>query len=287
MPQDTENTHSADRQARRASARQRTAGFLATDTTAWVGGFVAAVWTRFEFQFPGPTGSGSCRRPRRGGGARGGRRAAPALLRPTPAGQLPGGPGRRRHHHHHGRHRAARPAAVRRAAGSGEHTLVGGALALLFMLGARFAYRHRRDLAMRPDVRSSTPVLLFGMGDAGQGLLRAMLGDPRGRYLPVGALDDDPDKRDLRIGGVRVLGGRHEVTASVRRTGATTVIFSVANADAALIRQIREATLKADAVFKVLPRCGTWSTTGSPSPTSATCRSATCSAAGRWSATCR
>lgn len=131
--------------------------------------------------------------------------------------------------------------------------LVGGALALLFMLGARFAYRHRRDLAMRPDVRSSTPVLLFGMGDAGQGLLRAMLSDPRGRYLPVGALDDDPDKRDLRIGGVRVLGGRQDVGTSVRRTGATTVIFSVANADAALIRQIREATLEAGAVFKVLP----------------------------------
>ncbi|MEU7921047.1 nucleoside-diphosphate sugar epimerase/dehydratase [Micromonospora zamorensis] len=131
--------------------------------------------------------------------------------------------------------------------------LIGGALAVLFMLTARFAYRHRHDLAMRPDVRSATPVLLFGMGDAGQGLLRAMLGDPRGRYLPVGALDDDPEKRDLRIGGVRVLGGRQDVAASVRRTGASTVIFSVANADAALIRQIREATLEAGAVFKVLP----------------------------------
>ncbi|MET0414970.1 MAG: polysaccharide biosynthesis protein, partial [Actinoplanes sp.] len=131
--------------------------------------------------------------------------------------------------------------------------LVGGALALLLMLGARFAYRHRRDLALRPDVRSSTPVLLFGMGDAGQDLLRAMLGDPRGRYLPVGALDDDPDKRDLRIRGVRVLGGRRDVGDAVRRTGAGTIIFSVANADATLIREIREATLAAGAVFKVLP----------------------------------
>jgi FlaA1/EpsC-like NDP-sugar epimerase len=69
----------------------------------------------------------------------------------------------------------------------------------------------------------------------------------------VGALDDDPDKRDLRIGGVRVLGGRQDVAAAVRRTGATTVIFSVANADAALIRQIREATLRTGAAFKVLP----------------------------------
>ncbi|WP_309246121.1 polysaccharide biosynthesis protein [Verrucosispora sioxanthis] len=131
--------------------------------------------------------------------------------------------------------------------------LVGGALALLFMLAVRFAYRHRRDLALRPDVRSSAPVLLFGMGDAGQGLLHALLTDPRSRYRPVGALDDDPEKRNLCVDGIRVLGGRGDVAEAVRRTGATTVIFSVANADAALIRQIREATLNTGAAFKVLP----------------------------------
>ncbi|WP_433553711.1 polysaccharide biosynthesis protein [Micromonospora zamorensis] len=254
MPQDTENTQRADRQARRARARQRTAGFLATDTTAWVGGFVTAAWTRFEFQLP----PGQLGRAAAVGVVAAVVHVAVAALRRL----------------YSGRHPLGSLQEVQGVAGtaittggivllallpSGERPvpastpLVGGALALLFMLGARFAYRHRRDLAMRPDVRSSTPVLLFGMGDAGQGLLRAMLSDPRGRYLPVGALDDDPDKRDLRIGGVRVLGGRQDVATSVRRTGASTVIFSVANADAALIRQIREATLEAGAVFKVLP----------------------------------
>ncbi|WP_410814010.1 polysaccharide biosynthesis protein [Micromonospora sp. 067-2] len=254
MQQDTENTQGADRRTRRARARQRTAGFLATDTAAWVGGFVAAAWTRFEFQLaPGQLGRAATV-----GVVAAVVHVAVAALRRLYSGRHPLG-------------------SLQEVQGVASTTittagivllgllpsvdrpvpastpLVGGALALLFMLGARFAYRHRRDLAMRPDVRSSTPVLLFGMGDAGQGLLRAMLGDPRGRYLPVGALDDDPDKRDLRIGRVRVMGGRHDVAASVRRTGASTVIFSVANADAALIRQIREATLGAGAVFKVLP----------------------------------
>ncbi|MEV4656127.1 nucleoside-diphosphate sugar epimerase/dehydratase [Micromonospora sp. NPDC049301] len=254
MPQDTENTQGADRRMRRARARRRTAGFLVTDTAAWVGGFVAAAWTRFEFQLP----PGQLGRAAAAGVVAAVVHVAVAALRRL----------------YSGRHPLGSLQEVQGVAGttimtaaivllgllpSGDRPvpastpLVGGALALLFMLGARFAYRHRRDLAMRPDVRSSTPVLLFGMGDAGQGLLRAMLSDPRGRYLPVAALDDDPDKRDLRIGGVRVLGGRHDVARSVRRTGATAVIFSVANADAALIRQIREATLEAGAVFKVLP----------------------------------
>ncbi|MFF5053056.1 polysaccharide biosynthesis protein [Micromonospora sp. NPDC000663] len=254
MPQDTEHTDHAQRRNRRARARRRTIAFLATDTTAWISGFVAAAWTRFEFHLP----PGQL-----------GRTAAIGVL--AAVVHVAVAAVRRLYS---GRHPLGSLQEVQGVAGTAITTaaivllgllpsshrpvpastpMVGGALALLLMLGARSAYRHRRDLSLRPDVRSSTPVLLFGIGDAGQELLRALLGDPRGRYLPVGALDDDPDKRDLRIRGVRVLGGRHDVGRAVRRTGAKAVIFSVANADAALIRQIREATLAAGAVFKVLP----------------------------------
>ena len=131
--------------------------------------------------------------------------------------------------------------------------LVGGVIALVLMLAGRAAYRHRRDRSLRPDATAATPVLLFGLGSAGQALLRAMLSDPRGGYLPVGLLDDDPDKQHLRFDGVRVLGTRHDIGAAVRRTGARTVILSAANADAGLIRQVRTATVATGAQFKILP----------------------------------
>ncbi|MGR6318414.1 polysaccharide biosynthesis protein [Micromonospora soli] len=134
--------------------------------------------------------------------------------------------------------------------------LVGAAIALLCMLTIRSAYRARRDRALRPDARSATPVLLFGLGSAGQALLRALLSEPRGRYLPVGLLDDDPAKLHLRISGVPVLGGRREIASTIQRTGARTLVFSVANADAELIREIRRLTLAAGAEFKVLPPVG-------------------------------
>ncbi|WP_433392439.1 polysaccharide biosynthesis protein [Micromonospora sp. KLBMP9576] len=254
MPRGIQITPSTDQQSRRTRARQRTAGFLSTDTVAWIGGFVAAAWSRYEFD----VSTGQLARPAACGAVAAAVHIAVAALRRI----------------YSGRHPLGSLQEVQGVAGTtaitatvilvglllvGERPvpastpLVGGALALLLMLTARFAYRQRRDLAMRPDARSSSPVLLFGMGDAGQGLLRAMLGDPRGRYLPVGALDDAPEKRDLRIGEVRVLGGRRDIGTAVRRTGATTVIFSVANADAALIREVREATREAGAAFKVLP----------------------------------
>ncbi|RKN45480.1 nucleoside-diphosphate sugar epimerase/dehydratase [Micromonospora endolithica] len=131
--------------------------------------------------------------------------------------------------------------------------VVGAAIALLWMLTARWVQRHRHDRTLRPDARTATPVLLFGLGEAGQSLLRAMLSDPRGRYLPVGLLDDDPRKHDLQIMGVRMLGNRYDIAAAVRRTEARAVIFSVANADAEQIRQIRELTIPTGAEFKVLP----------------------------------
>jgi FlaA1/EpsC-like NDP-sugar epimerase len=250
----TQSTPRTDQQSRRARARQRTIGFLSTDTVAWIGGFVAAAWSRYEFELV----AGQLARAAACGAVAAAVHVAVAALRRIYSGRHPLG----------SLQEVQGVAATTTITGlivlagllliderpvPASAPLVGGAVALLLMLTVRLAYRQRRDLAMRPDARSSSPVLLFGMGDAGQGLLRAMLGDPCGRYLPVGALDDDPDKRDLRIGGVRVLGGRHDVGAAVRRTGATTVIFAVANADAVLIREIREAAREAGAAFKVLP----------------------------------
>ncbi|HKT02035.1 MAG TPA: nucleoside-diphosphate sugar epimerase/dehydratase [Rugosimonospora sp.] len=131
--------------------------------------------------------------------------------------------------------------------------VVGAAFALVLMLGARYLRRLQHERTLRPDARRAAPVLLFGAGDACHQLLRSMVRDPRGRYVPVGLIDDDPDKRHLRVQGVRVLGGRYDIPAAIARTGAGTVIFAVANADAQLVREIRRIALDAGATFKVLP----------------------------------
>ncbi|WFE28424.1 nucleoside-diphosphate sugar epimerase/dehydratase [Solwaraspora sp. WMMD791] len=131
--------------------------------------------------------------------------------------------------------------------------LVGGCLALTQMLGVRYLRRLRHERRRRPVGQHTQRVLLFGAGAAGGSLLRAMLDEPGGRYLPVGLLDDDPAKRQLRLHGVPVLGGRHDIPAVAARTGATTVVSAVANADAALIREIRHLAHRAGARFKVVP----------------------------------
>lgn len=239
---------------RREFQRRRTMVLVASDTVAWTAGFTAAVCTRYEFDLT----------PTRAGYAVGTGLLAAAVHHAVTL----------LHQRSAGRHQVGSLPEARALAGAAAVTaallflavmsmaerpvpastpLVGAAVAVLLMFGPRAVYRHRRDRALRPRSGSARPVLLFGAGSAGQGLLHAMISDPRSGYLPVGLLDDDPDKQQLRIEGVRVLGGRPEIAAAVRRTGAETVIFSVANADAQLIREVRTATLAAGADFKVLP----------------------------------
>lgn len=129
----------------------------------------------------------------------------------------------------------------------------GGMLTLVLMLSVRYVRRLRRQRALRPDGRLGVPVLLFGAGAAAQQLLGSMLRDPTSRYVPVGMLDDDPRKTHLSIDGVRVLGGRADVAKVLADTGARTVVFSVANANTTLIRDVRDRTGSAGAVFKTLP----------------------------------
>lgn len=130
---------------------------------------------------------------------------------------------------------------------------VGGLLALVVMLAARLLWRLRLDARSRPDERVATRVLLFGAGSAGRNLLQSMRYDHRGRYLPVGVIDDDPRKRRQHYYGVPVLGDRTAIAACLERTGATTVVFAVANADAELVRDIRASVTAAGAKFLVVP----------------------------------
>jgi FlaA1/EpsC-like NDP-sugar epimerase len=131
--------------------------------------------------------------------------------------------------------------------------LLGGPVALIVMLGVRYLRRLQAERRMRPDLKQAAPVLLFGAGAAGQRLLGTLLRDPNSQYIPVGLIDDNPRKRRLRVDGIGMLGGRADIPAALASTGANAVIFSVANAEASLIREIRRITLGAGATFKVVP----------------------------------
>ena len=94
-------------------------------------------------------------------------------------------------------------------------------LLLAFAMGVRLL---ARTLIERPSagtiVARGKEVLIVGAGDAAQLILREMLRNPSLGYTPIGLVDDDPRKKNLRLHGVRVLGTTDELPALLREQAA-------------------------------------------------------------------
>ncbi|MCE0485982.1 polysaccharide biosynthesis protein [Ornithinimicrobium sediminis] len=130
--------------------------------------------------------------------------------------------------------------------------VVAGAVALIGMLASRFVVRTWRiqRAASRP---TNAKVIVFGAGVAGRRLVYNMIHDDESAFRPVALVDDDRSKRKLRVEGVRVAGTREDIPRVAARTAATHLIVALPNADAGMMREMREISEVAGLQLKVLP----------------------------------
>jgi FlaA1/EpsC-like NDP-sugar epimerase len=111
-------------------------------------------------------------------------------------------------------------------------------LALFVMLLGRALWRRHHDKVGFLGTDDASATLVFGAGSGGRQLVRSMLATPAGGMRPVGLLDDDPWKRQLRIDGVPVLGSRGQLELAAARTAAAVLVIAIPSADPALIREL-------------------------------------------------
>ena len=131
--------------------------------------------------------------------------------------------------------------------------VIGGVLALLAMAGTRYAWRLALEHSKRPSEDGAQRVLVFGAGEGGAQLLTSMLRNPEGPYLPVGLIEDDPRKHNLRLRGVPVLGNRSALVEAVQTTNASVLAIAVPSARGSLIREVSEQARAAGLKVLVLP----------------------------------
>ena len=132
-------------------------------------------------------------------------------------------------------------------------TLAAGILALILMSGPRYGWRLMLERRLRPTGDGVQRVLVFGAGDGGEQTITAMLRNPNSPFLPVAMLDDDPAKRNLRIRGVHVVGGRQALATAARDYDATTVVLAMPGAGSELLRELCDLATAADLGILVLP----------------------------------
>jgi FlaA1/EpsC-like NDP-sugar epimerase len=114
-----------------------------------------------------------------------------------------------------------------------------------------------RSLIERPDaarlVARGKEVVIVGAGDAAQLVIREMQRAPGLGYTPIGLIDDDPRKKNLRLHGVRVLGTTAQLPQILRENRPDEVLIAIPSASGEDRRRVVEVARDASIPVKTLP----------------------------------
>ena len=125
---------------------------------------------------------------------------------------------------------------------------------LAFVAGTRLI---ARSLIERPGAASlvarGKEVIVVGAGDAAQLVIREMLKAPALGYTPIGLIDDDPRKKNIRVHGIRVLGTTEELPHILRDNPPDEVLIAIPSASGGTRQQVVEIAQDAGVAVKTLP----------------------------------
>ena len=114
-----------------------------------------------------------------------------------------------------------------------------------------------RSVIERPGkgglVARGKEVLVVGAGDAGQLVIRELQRNRQLGYTPIGLIDDDPRKKNLRIHGVRVLGTTEELAHVLRDNRPDEVLIALPSASGEVRQRIVNVTREGNVPVKTLP----------------------------------
>jgi FlaA1/EpsC-like NDP-sugar epimerase len=127
-------------------------------------------------------------------------------------------------------------------------------LLLAFVTGSRLL---ARTLIERPAagtiVARGKEVIIVGAGDAAEQILREMLRTPSLGFTPIGLVDDDPRKKNLRLHGVRVLGTTADLRFLLRDRRPDELLIAIPSASGEARERVVEIARSERVPVKTLP----------------------------------
>jgi FlaA1/EpsC-like NDP-sugar epimerase len=127
-------------------------------------------------------------------------------------------------------------------------------LCLAFVAGGRLL---ARTLLERPRpgsiVARGKEAILVGAGDAAQLVVKEMLRNPALGYTPIGLVDDDPRKKNLRLHGIRVLGTTTDLAHVIRDRRPDEVLLAIPSAPGGVRERVVEIARAEGVTVKTLP----------------------------------
>ena len=129
-------------------------------------------------------------------------------------------------------------------------------LSLGLIAASRLLWRVYRESLLVSGASDGPRTLIVGAGEAGSLLLKEIRRHSRSPYNIIGFVDDDPDKRGMKLHGVPVLGTTKSLNSLIRLNDIKDVIISMPSADSKTVRTIVDLCRNANVTFKTLPSIG-------------------------------
>jgi FlaA1/EpsC-like NDP-sugar epimerase len=130
-------------------------------------------------------------------------------------------------------------------------------LSLVLVGGMRFSIRMLSELMQArrrmPGSGATKRVLIAGAGDAGALVAREMQKNPQLRMVPIGFIDDAPEKLNQRIHGVQVLGRLDNVLRIAAEQEADEVVIAIPSASGDVFRRLSDRCRKGKIPYLTMP----------------------------------
>lgn len=129
---------------------------------------------------------------------------------------------------------------------------------LLFALlaASRLVWRVYRESYVVDRSCEGPRTLIVGAGEAGSLLLKEIRRQPHAAYNVIGFVDDDPEKKGMKLHGIPVLGAAKQLKALIIANEIEDVIIAMPSADGKTIRAVVDSCKHANVTFKTLPSIG-------------------------------
>ena len=124
------------------------------------------------------------------------------------------------------------------------------------MACSRLIWRIYRETHIVSKSCEGPRALIVGAGEAGNLLLKEIWRYPHTAFNVVGFVDDDVEKKGLKLNGIPVLGGTSLLSSLIRANEVENVIIAMPSAGSKAIRHIVDSCKHSNVRFKILPSIG-------------------------------
>lgn len=129
--------------------------------------------------------------------------------------------------------------------------LIDAVLVLAGLAGVRIARRYFFDKSLTKSIsKTGRRVLIYGAGQNGRTIANRFSTDQNLRFNVIGFIDDDYNKTNRLIGGIKVLGNLDDLPSLIKMYSVQEVVIAIARPSGELIRNIVQMTRP----FHIQPR---------------------------------